>query len=74
MANRLFFLLVGFGLTTIGFVYIISYLNLLTMGYNLAYYIKFIFRRIECFYAIIGIIIIILTIILPRGKNYELYL
>lgn len=73
--NRLFFLLVGFGLTVIGFVYIISYLNLLTIGYNFSQYVNFIIRRIECMYAPIGITIILLSILLPGGeKDYELYL
>ena len=73
--NRLFFLLFGFGLTVIGFVYIISYLNLLTIGYNFFDYVNFIIRRIECLYAPVGMIIILLSILLPGGeKNYELHL
>ena len=74
MFNRLFFLFVGFGLTVIGFVYIISYLNLLTVGYNFLEYVNFIIRRVECLYALLGIIIIILTITLPGGKDYELHI
>lgn len=73
--NRLFFLFVGFGLTVIGFVYIISYLNLLTIGYNFSQYVNFIIRRIECIYAPIGLIIILLSILLPGGeKKYELHI
>lgn len=72
--NRLFFLLLGFGLALIGFIYIISYLNLLTIGYNFYEYVNFIIRRAECIYAPIGIIIIILSITLPGGNKNELHL
>ena len=71
--NRVFFFLVGFGLTVIGFVYIISYLNLLTIGYNFIDYVKFIIRRLECLIAPIGIIIMLLALSF-KGGNYELCL
>lgn len=69
MCVRIFFFLIGFGLTIIGMVYIISYLNLLEIGYNFKEYVNFIIRRIECLYSIIGIIIIILTLSIPGGEN-----
>jgi len=72
MFFRLFWFLFGFGLTTIGFVYIICYLNLFTIGYNFFDFVNFIIRRIECINAIIGIIIMYLSICIG-GKN-ELYL
>ena len=72
MFIRFFLFLLGFGLTTIGFVYIICYLNLLTIGYNFFDFVNFIIRRIECINAIIGIIIMYLSICIG-GKN-ELYL
>lgn len=72
--NRLLFFLLGFGLTVIGFVYIISYLNLLTIGYNFIQYVNFIIRRIECLYAVIGLIIMFVTIYYPGGKKYELHI
>ena len=70
MLIKLFFFLFGFGLTILGFIYIISYLNLLTIGYNFFDYVNFIIRRIECLNAVFGIIIMFLSI---GGKN-ELYL
>ena len=70
MLTRVFFFLLGFGLTILGFIYIISYLNLLTLGYNFFDYVNFIIRRIECIYAPIGIIIMLITL---GGKN-ELYI
>ena len=72
MLFKLFLFLLGFGLTTIGFVYIICYLNLFTIGYNFFDFVNFIIRRIECINTIIGIIIMYLSICIG-GKN-ELYL
>ena len=63
--------LFGFGLTIIGLIYIILYLNLLTIGYNFLEYVYFIIKRIECWYSIIGIIIMFIS--LKGGKN-ELYI
>lgn len=58
MIVRIFFFLLGFGLSVIGFTYIISYLNLLTMGYTFLEYLLFITKRYECIIAIIGFIMI----------------
>ncbi len=70
MLFRIFLFLIGFGLTTIGFVYIISYLNLLSIGYNFLEYVNFIIRRFECLNAPLGIIIMIISIYI--GGKYEL--
>lgn len=67
MIRTLLFLL-GFGLTVIGFMYIILYLNLLTMGYSVVDYIMFVLKRRECIYSIIGLIIITITIFC-KGEN-----
>ena len=56
----------------IGFVYIISYLNLFSFGYNFFEYVNFIIRRVECLNALVGIVIMILSVTIG-GKN-ELYL
>ena len=71
MFLRGFLFLIGFGLTTIGFVYIISYLNLFSFGYNF-FDVNFIIRRVECLNALVGIVIMILSVTIG-GKN-ELYL
>lgn len=71
--KRIFFFLVGFGLTVIGFVYMISYLNLLTIGYNLIDYVKFISRRIECLSSLIGILIMFFATHF-KGGDYALYI
>lgn len=72
MLIRIFLFLIGFGLTTIGSVYIICYLNLISIGYNFLEYVNFIIRRIECLNALIGIAIMILSLCIG-GKN-ELHL
>ena len=55
---RIFFFLIGFGIMTIGFVYIVMYLNLLSIGYNFSDYVNFIRVRFECYFTIIGFFII----------------
>ena len=69
---RIISFLFGFGLTIIGIIYIILYLNLLTLGYNFSFYVNFIIKRIECWYSIVGIIIMFISIY-KGGKN-ELYI
>lgn len=70
----LFCFLIGFGFLLIGNIYIISYLNLLTIGYNFIEYVKYIIRRPECLIALLGIIIICVAITLFGGNKNELYL
>lgn len=74
MYQKTFLFLIGFGLTVIGLIYIISYLNLLTIGYNFLYYVNFIIRRIECLYAPIGLILIFISINIERGEKYDLHI
>lgn len=74
MLIRFFFFLIGFGLTVIGSVYILVYLNLLTIGYNFLEYVNFIIRRFECLIFIFGVIIMYISIMLPGGKDNELHL
>lgn len=73
MQVRVFLFLIGFGISILGFAYIISYLNLLTMGYNFWEYVNFIIRRVECLNAIIGISLILISIYMG-GKENELYI
>ena len=68
MIFRIFLFLIGFGLTTIGFMYIVAYLNLISIGYNFFEYVNFIIRRIECINAIIGILLMIMSVTIG-GKN-----
>ena len=71
---RVFFFLLGFGFTVIGFSFIILYLNLTTMGYNFVNYVNFITRRIECFFSIIGIVVMILSLSIKGDNKNEFYL
>lgn len=72
MNLKTFIFLIGFGLSVIGNIYIISYLNYLTIGYNFKEYVNFIIRRPECLLAILGLIMITLSIY--KGDKNELYL
>ena len=74
MLVRFFLFLTGFGLTVIGCVYIISYLNLLTIGYNFWEYVNFISRQLECLYFVLGVVLMILTIFILGGEKNEFYL
>ena len=74
MLARIVFFLIGFGFSVIGFVFIISYLNLLTIGYNFSEYVHFISSNIECLIGPIGLIITFLAIFIPGGKKNELHI
>ena len=71
---RIFFFLFGFGIMTIGFVYTILYLNLLTLGYNFNYYVNFISRRFECYFILLGFLIMNLSIYIKGAKKYGICL
>lgn len=74
MGIRIFFFLLGFGLSIIGFVYTISYMNLMAIGYNFADYVNFICRKVECLIAPIGLFITFLAIYIPKkGETDELH-
>ena len=68
---RLSLFLIGFGLSTIGFVYIITYLNYLSVGYSFLEYLELIFTKFECLLAVIGIILISL-VVLTKGDKYDI--
>ena len=74
MLLRIFGFLVGFGLTIIGFICIIGYANLMTIGYNFSEYVNFIIREIECLLAPIGIMLMLICIFVPGGEKNEIYL
>lgn len=70
--TRAFLFLIGFGFMLIGSLYIISYLNLLTIGYNFFEYVKFIISRIECWNLGLGFLCIIISMKDQGGKKNEL--
>ncbi len=69
MIARILTFLFGYSLTLIGIIYIISYLNILGIGYNFLFYVNFICRKVECLYAIIGIVLMAIAIYIPGGKH-----
>jgi hypothetical protein len=71
--GKIFLFLVGFGFMLIGSLYIIAYLNLLTIGYNFLEYVKFIISRIECWNFVLGVILIFISTCEGEKKN-ELYI
>lgn len=74
MLFRVFLFLIGFGFTLIGSIYMISYLNLMTIGYNFLQYVQFISKQFECLIGIVGIFLMIFTVYFPGGGKHELYL
>ena len=70
MNLKTFIFLIGFGLSVIGNIYIISYLNYLTIGYNFKEYVNFIIRRPECLLGPLGLVMITLSIY--KGDKNEL--
>ncbi len=71
---RSFFFLVGFGLMVIGFTYIITYMNLMSMGYSFLDYTKFIFSRIECLFSILGFFIVSIIIFTKGSEKVDLHI
>lgn len=70
---RIFLFLSGFGFSLIGLLYVISYLNLLTIGYNFFEYVKFIISRIECWNFVLGMVCIFISLN-DKGGKHELRL
>ncbi len=66
---RIVLFLVGFGLSVIGFVYIIAYLNYLSIGYSFTDYLKLIITKLECILALIGLSLINIAIFMKGDKN-----
>ena len=66
--TKTFFVLIGLILSIIGFIYIISYLNLLSIGYNFLEYVHFSIRKIECLLCPIGLLIIFCAALERRKK------
>ncbi|RLQ97530.1 hypothetical protein D9X91_03320 [Falsibacillus albus] len=69
MFFRMFFLLTGFGLAVTGGVSLIAYLNMLAAGESISGYFRFVSTRIEFFLLIIGILLITMTVYIPKKKK-----
>ena len=70
---RILTFLLGFGFMVIGLTYVITYLNLLSMGYSFNNYLNFICRRGECLIALLGLIIVSI-VIFTKGEHNDLYI
>lgn len=72
--GRMFIFLLGFGLMVIGFTYIITYMNLMSMGYSFLQYLGFISSKLECLFALIGFIIVSIIIMTKGTDKNDLYI
>ena len=61
--------LIGFGLSIVGFIYIIMYLNYLSIGFSFIEYLKYIITKIECLLAPVGIVLISISIFIRGDKH-----
>ena len=59
--NKVIINIISTIITTIGLIYIISYLNLLVIGYNILDYVYFIIREFECIMFFIGLLMLIIN-------------
>ena len=71
---RVLLFLIGFGLSIIGSIYIISYLNYLSIGYSLIDYLCYILSRIECLFAPLGIVLISLAIFMKGDVKCHIFM
>lgn len=58
----------------IGFTYIITYMNLMSMGYSILDYLKFIVGKIECQFSIIGFLIVFMVIFTKGSENNDIHI
>ena len=65
--------LIGFGLTSIGLAYMITFLNYIIIGYNFKEYVYFIIRRIEFYYILIGLILMIISVYSKGDNKNDIY-
>ena len=71
MYKFLLFLL-GILFVSIGIFFLILYLNLFTLGYSFFGFVKFIIRRVECWFILFGVVLLYLS--LGRRIKSELLL
>lgn len=74
MGTRIFFFLLGFGLMVIGFTYMITYLNLLSLGYSWLEYFQYTLTRVECLFTLLGFLFITGAIFMKGGVRDGLHL
>lgn len=68
MLLRIILFLLGFFLMIWGNFYIIIYINLFSFGYTIGEYLEYLFTSYECYYAVVGFILVIISIYKRREK------
>lgn len=71
---RIVLFLLGFFLSVVGFTFMITYLNLMTIGYSFIEYLKYIMMRIECLITIVGIIFINISFYKKGDRKNDIYI
>jgi len=69
---KLFLYILGIIFLSVGIFFTLIYTNLFTMGYSFLDFVKFISKKIECWFIILGIICILIS--LERWLKNELLL
>lgn len=70
---RVLLYLIGFTLSVVASVYIIMYLNYLSVNHSFISYLKFIGTRMECLIILVGLILINISIFM-KGEAHVLCL
>ena len=66
---KVFYFLLGFLLMVIGFFYTIVYINLISFGYNIKEYFLYLITRYECWFLVLGLLIILVTLFRKEKKH-----
>lgn len=69
---RITLFLLGFGFSAIGFMYMILYLNLFSIGYTIKEYLIFVLSRYECVLGLIGFVVLTFTIFYKGDKKHDI--
>lgn len=68
MFLRIILFFLGAIFMLIGNFYIAIYINLFSLGYTIIEYLEYIFTRYECYFTVVGIILIIVSVYLKGDK------
>ncbi len=68
MFLRIVLFVLGFFLMVWGNFYIIIYINLFSFGYTIVEYLEYIFTSYECYYTLLGFILVLISIYKRREK------
>lgn len=71
---RMFYIILGFILASVGLSYIVIYLNLFAMGYSFREYIAYIMKRYECIFFFVGYVMLLLSLIIKKERKYGIRL